>query len=65
MLFFAAGAIGSLLLLSLVFVNLWGYTQLEAALAIVPVPLCGLHRVAVRGPGGRHARARASSPSRR
>jgi Major Facilitator Superfamily len=23
-------------------VNLWGYTQLEAALAIVPVPLCGL-----------------------
>ena len=42
MLFFAAGAIGSLLLLSLVFVNLWGYTQLEAALAIVPVPLCGL-----------------------
>jgi EmrB/QacA subfamily drug resistance transporter len=42
MLFFAAGAIGSLLLLSLVFVNLWGYTQLEAALAILPVPLCGL-----------------------
>jgi EmrB/QacA subfamily drug resistance transporter len=42
MLFFAAGAIGSLLLLSLMFVNLWGYTQLEAALAIVPVPLCGL-----------------------
>ncbi|HET8823200.1 MAG TPA: MFS transporter [Thermoleophilaceae bacterium] len=42
MIFFAAGAIGSLLLLSLVFVNLWGYTQLEAALAIVPVPLCGL-----------------------
>jgi hypothetical protein len=25
-----------------VFVNLWGYTQLEAALAIAPVPLCGL-----------------------
>ncbi len=42
MLFFAAGAIGSLLLLTLVFVNLWGYTQLEAALAILPVPLCGL-----------------------
>jgi EmrB/QacA subfamily drug resistance transporter len=42
MLFFAAGAIGSLLLLSLVFVNLWGYTQLEAAFAIVPIPLCGL-----------------------
>jgi EmrB/QacA subfamily drug resistance transporter len=42
MLFFAAGAIGSLLLLSLVFVNLWGYTQLEAALGILPIPLCGL-----------------------
>jgi EmrB/QacA subfamily drug resistance transporter len=42
MLFFAAGAIGSLLLLSLMFVNLWGYTQLEAALAITPMPLCGL-----------------------
>ena len=42
MLFFAAGAIGSLLLLSLVFLNLWGYEPIEAALAIVPVPLCGL-----------------------
>jgi EmrB/QacA subfamily drug resistance transporter len=42
MLFFGAGALGSLLLLSLVFVNLWGYTQLEAALALTPVPLCGL-----------------------
>jgi EmrB/QacA subfamily drug resistance transporter len=42
MIFFAAGAIGSLLLLSLVFVNLWGYTQLEAALGILPIPLCGL-----------------------
>jgi EmrB/QacA subfamily drug resistance transporter len=42
MLLFGAGALGSLLLLSLVFVNLWGYTQLEAALALTPVPLCGL-----------------------
>jgi MFS family permease len=42
MLFFAAGAIGSLLLLSLIFLNLWGYEPIEAALAIVPVPLCGL-----------------------
>ena len=42
MLFFAAGAIGSLLLLSLVFVNLWGYTELEAGFAILPIPLCGL-----------------------
>src|SRR5918999_69901 len=38
----AAGAIGSLLLLSLVFLNLWGYEPIEAALAILPVPLCGL-----------------------
>jgi NTE family protein len=42
MLFFGAGALGTLLMLSLVFVNLWGYTQLEAALAIAPVPLMGL-----------------------
>jgi hypothetical protein len=42
MLFFGAGAIGSLLLLALVFVNLWGYSQLEGALALVPVPLMGL-----------------------
>jgi EmrB/QacA subfamily drug resistance transporter len=42
MLFFAAGAIGSLLLLSLVFTNLWGYQPIEAGLALVPVPLMGL-----------------------
>jgi EmrB/QacA subfamily drug resistance transporter len=42
MLFFGAGALGTLLMLSLVFVNLWGYTQLESALALTPVPLCGL-----------------------
>jgi EmrB/QacA subfamily drug resistance transporter len=42
MLFFAAGAIGTLLLLSLVFINLWGYEPIEAGLALVPVPLMGL-----------------------
>jgi hypothetical protein len=42
MLLFGAGAIGSLLLLSLMFVNLWGYTQLEAGLAIAPVAMMGL-----------------------
>ena len=42
MLLFAAGAIGSLLLLSLVFTNLWGYEPIEAGLALLPVPLCGL-----------------------
>jgi MFS family permease len=42
MLLFGAGAIGSLLLLSLVFTNLWGYQPLEAGLALAPVPLMGL-----------------------
>jgi EmrB/QacA subfamily drug resistance transporter len=42
MLLFGGGAIGSLLLLSLVFTNLWGYEPIEAALALVPVPLMGL-----------------------
>ena len=42
MLFFAAGAIGSLLLLSLVFTNLWGYEPIEAGLALLPLPVCGL-----------------------
>ena len=42
MLLFAMGALGSLLLLALVFVDLWGYSELEAALALTPVPLCGL-----------------------
>jgi EmrB/QacA subfamily drug resistance transporter len=62
MLLFGAGAIGTLLLLSLVFVNLWGYTELEAAFALVPVPLMGLvawpfvGRVADRRPPGEIAR---------
>jgi EmrB/QacA subfamily drug resistance transporter len=42
MLLFSAGAIGTLLLLALIFVNLWGYSELEGALALLPVPLCGL-----------------------
>jgi EmrB/QacA subfamily drug resistance transporter len=42
MLFFGAGAIGTLLLLSLVFTNLWGYSPIEAGLALAPVPLMGL-----------------------
>jgi EmrB/QacA subfamily drug resistance transporter len=42
MLFFAAGAIGSLLLLSLVFINLWGFEPIEAGFALAPVPLMGL-----------------------
>jgi hypothetical protein len=42
MLFFSAGALGTLLMLALIFVNLWGYSELEGALALLPVPLCGL-----------------------
>ena len=42
MLLFSAGAIGTLLLLALIFVNLWGYSELEGALALLPIPLCGL-----------------------
>ncbi|MEA2363455.1 MAG: hypothetical protein QOD71_2600 [Thermoleophilaceae bacterium] len=62
MLFFGAGAIGSLLLLSLVFTNLWGYEPIEAAAALVPVPLMGLlawpfaARVADSKPPGEIAR---------
>jgi EmrB/QacA subfamily drug resistance transporter len=42
MLLVGAGAVGALFLLSLVFINLWGFTPLEAGLAIAPVPACGL-----------------------
>jgi EmrB/QacA subfamily drug resistance transporter len=42
MLLFAAGGLGSLLLLSLTFVNLWGFTIFEAALALLPVPVTGI-----------------------
>jgi hypothetical protein len=42
MLLFAAGGLGALLLLSLTFVNLWGFTIFEAALALLPVPITGI-----------------------
>lgn len=42
MLAFGAGALGGLLLLSLTFVNLWGFTIFEAALALLPVPVTGI-----------------------
>ena len=42
MVLFAAGAFGALFLLSLVFQNLWGYDQWEAALALIPVPITGM-----------------------
>jgi EmrB/QacA subfamily drug resistance transporter len=42
MLLFAAGGLGALLVLSFTFVNLWGFTIFEAALALLPVPLSGV-----------------------
>jgi len=42
MLLFAAGALGALLLMALTFVNLWGFTIFEAALALMPVPVAGI-----------------------
>jgi EmrB/QacA subfamily drug resistance transporter len=42
MLLVGVGAVGTLFLFSLVFIDLWGYSPLEAGLAILPVPLCGL-----------------------
>ncbi len=42
MILFAAGALGALFLLSLVFVGLWGWSIFEAALGLTPVPLAGL-----------------------
>jgi EmrB/QacA subfamily drug resistance transporter len=42
MLLFAIGVMGPLFLAVIAFVNLWGYSQLEAALAVSPVPLLGM-----------------------
>jgi MFS family permease len=39
---FAIGMMGTLFMTVLAFVNLWGYSELEAALAISPVPIVGL-----------------------
>jgi EmrB/QacA subfamily drug resistance transporter len=39
---FAIGMMGVLFMTVLAFVNLWGYSELKAALAISPVPLVGL-----------------------
>jgi hypothetical protein len=41
-LLFAIGMMGTLFLTVIAFVNLWGYTELEAALAISPIPIVGL-----------------------
>ena len=49
-----AGALGSLFLLALVLVNLWGYSQLEAALALTPIGACGMIMWPVVGKGADH-----------
>jgi EmrB/QacA subfamily drug resistance transporter len=46
---FAIGMMGVLFMLVLAFVNLWGYSELEAALAITPVPVMGLFVAPVVG----------------
>jgi EmrB/QacA subfamily drug resistance transporter len=39
---FAMGVMGPLFLCAIAFVNMWGYSQLDAALAISPIALAGL-----------------------
>jgi EmrB/QacA subfamily drug resistance transporter len=51
MLLLGAGALGALFLLSVVLVNLWGYSQLEAALALTPIGACGLIMWPIVGKG--------------
>jgi len=46
---FAIGMMGVLFMLVLAFVNLWEYSELEAALAITPVPVTGLFVAPVVG----------------
>jgi len=54
MLLLGAGALGALFLLSITLVNLWGYSQLEAALALTPIGACGLIMWPVVGKGADH-----------
>ena len=42
LLLFAIGMMGALFMTVLAFVNLWGYSELKAALAITPIPIMGL-----------------------
>jgi EmrB/QacA subfamily drug resistance transporter len=54
MLLLGAGALGALFLLSITLVNLWGYSQLEAALALTPIGACGIVMWPVVGKGADH-----------
>ena len=42
LLLFGAGMMGTLFMIVLAFVNLWGYSELEAALGVTPVPVVAL-----------------------
>ncbi|MFN2615843.1 MAG: DHA2 family efflux MFS transporter permease subunit [Thermoleophilaceae bacterium] len=42
MVLFAVSVMGPLFLAVIAFVNMWGYSQLEAALAVSPIPVVGL-----------------------
>jgi EmrB/QacA subfamily drug resistance transporter len=54
MLLLGAGALGSILMISLVLVNLWGYTELEAALAMLPIGAFGGLAWPIVGKGADH-----------
>ena len=54
MLLLGAGALGALFLLSITLVNLWGYSQLEAALALLPIGACGMIMWPIVGKGADH-----------
>jgi EmrB/QacA subfamily drug resistance transporter len=42
LLLFGVGMMGALFMIVLAFVNLWGYSEIEAALAITPVPIMAM-----------------------
>jgi EmrB/QacA subfamily drug resistance transporter len=54
MMLLGAGALGSLLMISLVLVNLWGYSELEAALAMLPIGAFGGLAWPIVGKGADH-----------
>ena len=59
MLLFATGMMGMLFLAVIAFVNLWGYSQIDAALAVAPVPLVGIVVSPLVGRGANRVQPRA------
>ena len=60
---FAVAVMGPLFLCVIAFVNMWGYTQPEAALAVAPIALMGMV-VSPLGAEGRHRAAAAGRDPR-